>query len=247
MTVERERSQAEQLLADHPLQSLFSNVHYSSDGRITHRSSGTGGPPIYGTDPATWRQMIQTYQFRIGLLVQGALLPAFTQIANEHNLTVADFEIIVRRSSIVPTDRVALYAQGLYYGYTSQYPASIHILLPQIENLVRVHLANSGVATSRIDRGIEQELGLSALMDKPEAEEVFGEDTAFELRALLCGPIGPNLRNEIAHGLADNDVINSMTGFYLWWFALRLVYVNFWNVTHNTEATDAREPARAEE
>jgi hypothetical protein len=42
-------------------------------------------------------------------------------------------------------------------------------------------------------------------MELPEIETIFGKDLSFEIKALFCDPFGPNLRNELAHGLLDYE------------------------------------------
>ncbi|WP_410594063.1 DUF4209 domain-containing protein, partial [Bacillus sp. SIMBA_074] len=91
--------------------------------------------------------------------------------------------------------------------------------------------------------GTENEVGLSALMENERVVDIFGEDVAFELRALLCGPIGPNLRNEVAHGLIGDSVFSSSAAVYLWWLTLKLVFMPYWNALHDVDAAEAREPA----
>ncbi len=243
-----EKKSAEDLIREHPLQSLFSTVHFSRDGRVIHRAGGQGGEPIYGVDPAVWKQMIQTYELRVRFLSQGAIWPAFVQITNEHHLAASDFAEIVRRTGLVPPDRVVQFARALSYGFDGDFSTAIQLLAPQLENLVRYHLANAGEPTSTISpQQTETEIGLSSLMERESADEVFGEDLAFELRALLCGPIGPNLRNDVAHGLLNDNEAGGANGLYLWWLALRLVFIPFWNSIHDTDAAEAREPSRPSE
>ena len=95
--------------------------------------------------------------------------------------------------------------------------------MPQIEHLVRVFLKrNDCITTTLGERGIETEIGLSALLDKSEAEIVFGEDLVFEMKGLLTDQIGPNLRNELAHGLASINDGLSFNAVYVWWLMLRI-------------------------
>ncbi|HEX4402729.1 MAG TPA: DUF4209 domain-containing protein [Galbitalea sp.] len=243
-----EREEAEKTIKEHPLQSIFGNVHFSTDGRVIYRSAGRGGTPIYGVDPALWRQMIQRYSLRINFLSTGALWPAFQQITNQHHLGLSDFLVICAESGVVPVDRITQFARGLFYGYCGDFSSAMQLLVPQIENTVRNHLANAGDATSTVTpEGLELEVGLSALMDRQNVEEVFGEDLAFEIRALLCGPLGPNLRNEVAHGLINDATAGGAYGLYCWWFALRLVYLPFWNRVHDADAADGREPRKPED
>jgi len=90
----------------------------------------------------------------------------------------------------------------------------------------------------------------SALMELPEAAQVFGEDLAFEIRALFCDPLGRNLRNELAHGLLDDSECQSPYVAYAWWFGLRLVFNTFWNSLRSTpvppNAGDEPEPNQGE-
>jgi hypothetical protein len=86
---------------------------------------------------------------------------------------------------------------------------------------------------------VENENGLSALMELPEAVRVFGDDLGFELNALFCDPLAGNLRNELAHGLLDAGACMSMYSIYAWWLALRLVLQAFWNARSTERGQDA--------
>ncbi len=57
----------------------------------------------------------------------------------------------------------------------------------------------------------------------PEAEKVFGVDLRFELKAVFTDSIGPNLRNEVAHGLLTDNAAFGTTPVYAWWMLLRWV------------------------
>lgn len=67
---------------------------------------------------------------------------------------------------------------------------------------------------------------------------VFGKDLAFELKSLLCDPFGPNLRNEVAHGLVDENTCHSPYAIYAWWLALRLTINTWWNAAHKNQARE---------
>jgi hypothetical protein len=61
---------------------------------------------------------------------------------------------------------------------------------------------------------------------------------------LFCGPLGPNIRNDTAHGLLSDTAAIGSAALYSWWFALKLVLMFFWNNIHDADAAAAREPAR---
>ena len=60
-------------------------------------------------------------------------------------------------------------------------------------------------------------------MTNDRLKKALGAAFAFDLQSLLSGRTGPNLRNNIAHGLVSSEALNSPTGFYLWWLLVRLV------------------------
>ena len=80
--------------------------------------------------------------------------------------------------------------------------------------------------------GIQNEIGLSSLMEVPETEKIFGKDLSYEIKALLCWHSGPNFRNNLAHGLLDDDECQSFGAVYVWWLGLRLVFNAFWHVSN---------------
>lgn len=238
------RTEAEQREKEFPLSSLFGKRTLSPDGRTVYRSPTSDAATIYGEKASIWEGMIQHYQLRINL-VGGILLPrAWRQLSTDHRLHIGDFQALAVGSSIVPSTHEGVFARGLHYGYSGDFGAAVHLLVPAIEALVRLHLANAGERTSAISAdGNENEIGLSALMENERVVDIFGEDVAFELRALLCGPIGPNLRNEVAHGLIGDAVFSSGVSVYLWWLTLKLVFMPYWNAMHDPGAAEAREPA----
>src|SRR6218665_2879282 len=60
------------------------------------------------------------------------------------------------------------------------------------------------------------------------------QSDAFELRALFCDAFGPNLSNELAHGLLDEEAFHSPFAIYAWWLGLHLVFHPWWNMAHKS-------------
>ena len=157
-------------------------------------------------------------------------MPALEVIQLHHRVREGDFVGIADHSPIVPSGREDLFGKALFAGYDNDFISALHLLVPQLEHMVRWHLKNAGVRTTGVDQsGIENELGLSALVDLPETAQVFGKSLAFEIEALFCDAFGPNLRNSVAHGLLDGRDLRSPYAVYAWWLGLRLVFNTFWN------------------
>lgn len=199
------------------LSELFGSVYISGDGRAIGRS-GTAGK-----DHARVRQQ-QSFDFSLQVAVAGEILPAMHQLVQEYNFILPYFEELCHYSPIVPEDRMTLTARGLYLGFEYRFSESIHLLSPQVEFMVRNLLKRGGVRTSMIDEaGIETEVGLSSLLDKPESKALLGADLHFNLTSLFTDPLGANIRNYVAHGLLNDYSSESDAVIYAWWLYLKII------------------------
>lgn len=223
-----------------PLQAIFPATVMSRDGRVIARRPGMNlsDTPSDNDEIGIHAGMIRDHGILVGLVVQGRILPALEVLLLEHRLRESDFIYLASRSPIVPIGRERLFGMALFAGYDYDFVTALHLLVPQIENLVRFHLKCAGVKTTTLDsKGIETENGLSTLMDLPECETIFGEDLTFEIQALFCDAFGPNLRNELAHGLLDDRACQNAYAIYAWWLGLKLVFNTFWNAAHKIDGS----------
>lgn len=220
-----------------PLLSMFPKQFYSKDGRLIAQTKGYDSKnELTAEDENVWQQMIFTYSMYILVHVQGVVFPALNIFTNEHNISFRELNEIVLKSTLFPNDRKSIVTKGLLAGFEYDFITALHLLTPQLENMVRYKLRLANVKTSGIDKdGIETENGLSTLIKYPEFEQIFGKDLAFEIKALMCDSFGPNLRNNVAHGLLDANEMQSHYAIYLWWFCLKLIYIDFWNSFRNGE------------
>ena len=93
------------------------------------------------------------------------------------------------------------------------------------------------------DKGLEQEVGMSSLMDHPEVAQCLGKNFAWELKALFCDLNGPNLRNNFAHGLETIKKGLSGWAFYAWWLVFRMIMVlRYDNGVSNTSEESPLDP-----
>jgi hypothetical protein len=235
---EKIREFSEKMLREHPLQALFAATHMSRDGRVIAKRPGMGFGDVNSDEYKTtlWAEMVKHYGMELGLIVQGEIWPALEILRLEHRLRAEDFIAIASSSPIVPTDRKRLMGRALFAGYDNDFVAALHILVPQIEHMVRWHLKAVGVKTTTLNNdGLENENGLSTLMEIPEVTQIFGEDLAFELKALFCDAFGPNLRNELAHGLLTDEECQSTHAIYAWWLGVKIGFNTFWNAARKAQ------------
>ena len=209
-----------------PISSLFGATSVSLDGRKI-----SSIPPLAldgnNRDEVILKNAIKNFGIHIHLAVEGCILPALEQIQKEH-LFPKEFLIqLCILSAIVPDKREILVANALYQGFGWDFRSAIHLLAPQVENIVRQLLKQNGLVTTHTDQdGIENEMGLSSLVNMEQARGILGDDLWFELQAVFTDSLSANLRNEVGHGLLDDDTSNSLYSVYAWWMILRLVVRN---------------------
>ncbi|WP_313390081.1 DUF4209 domain-containing protein [Leclercia sp.] len=199
---------------------LFGTVFLSGDGRAIGRAGAAS------SDHSRVRQM-QSFDFSLKIAVAGEIMPAMHLLLQEYNFVMRFFEELCHCSPLIPDDRVQLTARGLYLGFEYRFSESIHMISPQIEFMVRNLLKQANVRTSTIDEaGIENEVGLSSLLDKPEAKSLLGNDLHFNLVSLYTDPLGANLRNYAAHGLLNDDSSQSDAVVYAWWLYYKIIVMS---------------------
>lgn len=219
---------AEESLREFPFSGSFGSSYMSGDGRVIAKTPG-GIASETPEDHAAkvFDKVMQHYLNEINFVCHAQIVPAWRTFISEHTMGKADILELVSLAPIIPPGRVNLFAKGLWEGFDGDFTSAIYILAPQVEQLVRWHLKQVSTTTTNLDKGsIENEVGLSKLVEMPELASIFDDNTIFEMRALFCTARGPNLRNEAAHGLLSSEDGHSVGAVYAWWWVLRLLVEN---------------------
>ncbi len=222
------REQAEQHAND-SIWRLFPRVMLNDQGKVVARQPG-----LYGSrkeeEASLQAEVLHSAILHYSLSAQGTILPAIGQIIREHVVTIGDFLHLVQDNPFVPPGREMIVARGLHAGMMGDFLVSTHLLVPQVEHAIRTLAQRVGVITSSLTSvGIQDELSLNDLLEKPELAQIFNEDTLFTLQDLLVEHHGANLRNLVAHGLLDHDSFYSGAAVYLWWLVLWLCCIPVMN------------------
>jgi Domain of unknown function (DUF4209) len=92
-------------------------------------------------------------------------------------------------------------ARGLRHYWAGDYEASVHVVVPKIEAAARALLRelDEGIYRLQVAKDPGQYPGLYVLLHELE-ELALDESWAYFLRWLFLGPLGMNIRNEVAHG-----------------------------------------------
>ena len=244
------RDDAVDSLTNPSIRAMIPTVFTSHDGRVIAKHSGLAGSVPTEKDEAVIRAEMVRFHYEplVNLVVWGRIMPALDVLTLEHRLRESDLIELARRSPIVPPGREVLFGKALYEGLDRDFVTSIHLLAPQIENLVRFHMNRAGEVTTHVDEnGIVAEKGLSALVAMPEIVDVFWEDLIYEIETLFCDQIGANLRNNIAHGLLDDRQCQTVESVYAWWFMLKLILSPFWSRQRSDDVSGDPEQAGQED
>ncbi|WP_152191415.1 DUF4209 domain-containing protein [Georgenia satyanarayanai] len=216
----RTRENASKML-EGSISRLFRSSTFSSDLRKVATSPGT---PDQADENAVWVEMVRTVFFHAQLLGKGIIQPAQEVLTTEHRFSRQYMVSLCLESPTVPEGHETLWGDGLALGLRGDYGAAVSVLVPQLEQVVRVMLRRHNVYTLFVDEhGVESEKSLNALLEMAESEDIFGAGMVMEMKAMLVVQGGPNLRNDIAHGLLDDHSAWSYSALYMWWFCLRLV------------------------
>ena len=215
-----------------PFSLLFGGSHYDENFRKIHISPGQSLTEEFGiNNPKVQESMLFQYSQWAQFTALAGVVPALEVLYVEHRFTEDDFLEFTRLSPIVPVDRHVISAKGLFAGYKNDFCTAMHILAPQVENMVREAIREYVETRFTDENGVEDEKALASLLEKPEATEVMGEDLVYSLKAIFCLKSGANIRNKIAHGLIDYEESQSASYIYAWWFVFRLVFNTFADFT----------------
>ncbi|MBD2764457.1 DUF4209 domain-containing protein [Kocuria sp. cx-455] len=200
---------------------IFGSSTFSSDFRKVASRPGSSGQ---ADEDAVWAEMVRTVSLHSQLLGTGMIQPAQEVLTTEHRFSRQYMVSLCVESPTVPEGHETLWGHGLVLGLSKNYGAAVSVLVPQLEQVVRVMLKRNNVYTLFVDEhGVESEKSLNALLDMTETENLLGAGVVMEMKAMLVVQGGPNLRNDVAHGLLNDNSAWSYSTLYMWWFCLRLV------------------------
>lgn len=107
--------------------------------------------------------------------------------------------------------------------FEKDYISSMHILVPQLESVVRKFFGKIGFATTVIKKGtVQQEQTFNEFLERKDIKEAIPKEIHKYLVMLLVEQTGSNLRNKIAHGLIHPSECNIMNNVLVIHFYLLL-------------------------
>jgi hypothetical protein len=114
-------------------------------------------------------------------------------------------------SLLFKPNRLEFFVKGFSAYETEDYIAAIHILVPQIENLLRGLLELLDAPITKTVGGFTELKNLDDVLRDERLKESLDEQWWLIFKTVFSDKRGFNLRNEMAHGIASVDAFNSTT------------------------------------
>jgi len=106
-------------------------------------------------------------------------------------------------SKLYATMDLSIIKIGFERYFSQDYVGAIHILTPQLENVLRHLLEELGQPTSKVKEDIIIEQPLDDTLRNQRLKEFLGENIFHYFKTFLTDHRAENLRHEVAHGLID--------------------------------------------
>jgi len=133
------------------------------------------------------------------------LAMAFNRINERYQMTSGQLMELLASSPCFDDDRKGLLAEGIAAALSNDHVKAIHVLIPQIEHMLRMLAGQIGIpkTTAGSKKGTMQARTLGDILSDPVLKDTLDEDIRLYLVALLVDQRGLNLRNRVAHGLLE--------------------------------------------
>jgi hypothetical protein len=136
------------------------------------------------------------------------LAVALDRLRKNHNAGVEDFVAWLSDSRLFSGSRLALVQEGITAWFAEDWIKTVHVLVPQIEAVLRDLLSLLGGAVMKTSKDFEgfRAIGLGDVLRHERFVAAIPMDVRFHLNILFTDPRGINLRNEVAHGIANREL-----------------------------------------
>jgi hypothetical protein len=199
---ESARKFLEKLRADAPFLSMIPIVLVKEDGHPTAKI----GSLDEDAEGRLYNQLDQTIVFS-----QPFLVHTLAKLKERYSPTAEQIRGFLRLSPLFTKEDDGLLKAGLEAYLKDDFVKAIHVLVPQVEDILRNFLASLGIPTLKPVRnlGIMDAKSLNDVLSDERMRQVLTEDLWRYLTVVYIDKRGMNLRNDLAHGLLGPAVFNN--------------------------------------
>jgi len=178
---------------ENPISSMFAKTTFNKKNPISHDSEEESHLQSEIRRLTIWN--IQIAENRLSLAVK--------ELENENKISSQDFLKFFEYMNVHDSGGLAILKSGIHNHFNQDFIASVHTLIPQIEGTIRLVLDKKGIPSMKTKKDnmiMDNELG--GILNKNEAEQIFGPDLIHYLKMKYTEPSGINQRNEVSHALS---------------------------------------------
>jgi hypothetical protein len=135
----------------------------------------------------------------------------YQKVKEKFGVSIDELVNSLRDSLLFKPDRLEFFVKGFAAYEAEDYIAAIHILVPQVENLLRGFLELLGVPITKTVGGFTELKNLDDVLRDDRLKESLDEQWWLVFKTVFSDKRGFNLRNEMAHGIAPLDAFNPVT------------------------------------
>ncbi|MDQ0197077.1 DUF4209 domain-containing protein [Neobacillus ginsengisoli] len=162
----------------------------------------------------------QYYMMAMEIIANVIMVPLFERLVDK-GLSATHIINLLKFWGYIDEQSGVFIKIGIEKFFERDYISSMHILVPQLEALVRNFFGSIGYATTVIKKGtVQQEQTFNEFLERKDIKESMPKEVHKYLVMLMVEQTGCNFRNKIAHGLihpAECNKTNNMLilHFYL--------------------------------
>lgn len=196
------RKLLEQMRTEAPLMSIIPISIIASDGHTTATIKSLDEDP----DGRLHKQLAETVGF-----YQPFLVRTLAKLRERYAPTTENVLDFLCQSPLFTERRKGLLRDGLLAYEHEDFVKSIHVLVPQVEDILRSflgHLGRPTLKTVRNHPGIMDAKSMNDILSDEQMRTVLTENLWRYLEVVYIDKRGMNLRNDLAHGLRAPNVFN---------------------------------------
>ncbi len=199
----RIEQEAKDIMADNPISHIWPTTHYNRKNPIAHTNDYE----------SRLRSEIKRQTLEQIKLAEHWFATAVKKLEEQKRISEEHFTKFISDFGLHDKDSLELLRSGIKRHLNQDYVASIHILIPQVENTLRLLLNSRGISTIKVEgkemRIMDSQMG--GILDNNDVIKTLGNDFTSYLKIKFTDVEGINLRNEVAHGLLPLEEFNHVT------------------------------------
>lgn len=203
--VDQVRQHLEELRRVAPIQFLATRVSFGHSGLPTTQTGSAEDNP----DEHLSMQYAQSMSLSSLFFLFG-----WQRIITKFDLDATKVLEVIEGTPLMHKDRRTFFLEGIAAHFEKDYLKAIHVLVPQVENMLRELLRVIHIPRSKRVRnqpGMTELKTMGDILRDPRLADALEDDLRFFLIHLYIEKHGLNLRNDLSHGITPLGVFNEMT------------------------------------